>query len=429
MKLGRRQFILGGAACATGGLLLPRIAQAQTVAGKRLIVVMIRGGWDPVVALDPKEAGPGVSIPEGQIAPVAETSIYDASATDGAVLNYFQQHGDVTAIIRGMTVASVAHEACTRRILTGTPAATSPDMAAIAAAANGSEYPLPYMIMGQSAFTGPYSAQSGRVGSSNQLVTVLDGDQRFTSELGAAQTHYPSADEHEAVRAFLRGRADRLKDRRALYGANAKRVEDYLTSMRTQARLTSYAGVLGGVGSSVEFNNQIDIAIDMLEQDVVWSVAMDPGLDWDTHTNSHEDQTASCRAFFPGLARLVDALKTRRGSGGGRLIDETVVAVVSEMGRTPMLNEDSGKDHWQITSALVIGGDVRGGRAFGKSTDTGDPEGVLKSAPVDFSTGLPSETGRHLESADFVAGILDWVGADYRPFLPNATPFRPWVIG
>ena len=69
------------------------------------------------------------------------------------VLNGFQ-HGDVTALF-AMTVVSVAHVPA-RRILTGTPAATSPDMAAIAAAANGSEYP--FYDYGPVRFHGPIRA-------------------------------------------------------------------------------------------------------------------------------------------------------------------------------------------------------------------------------------------------------------------------------
>ena len=96
MKLGRRQFILGGAACATGGLL-HRIVQAQTVAGKRLIVVMIRGGWIQWLPWTQRRRV-RVSIPRGRLYRwLKHPSMM--SANDGAVLNHFQQHGDVTAII------------------------------------------------------------------------------------------------------------------------------------------------------------------------------------------------------------------------------------------------------------------------------------------------------------------------------------------
>ena len=47
-----------------------------------------------------------------------------------------------------------------------------------------------------------------------------------------------------------------------------------------------------------------------------------------------------------------------------------------------------GKDHWPVTSAMVIGAGVKGGRAFGATTDG------LEAAPVDFATGARSPAAR-----------------------------------
>ncbi len=97
------------------------------------------------------------------------------------------------------------------------------------------------------------------------------------------------------------------------------------------------------------------------------------------------------------------------------------------MGRTPTINSQQGKDHWQVTCAMVIGSDVPGGQVYGKSTDTGDERGVLQAEPVDFATGQPSSDGHMLESTDFVAGVLAWTGSEPEQYLPGAVPFMPWV--
>lgn len=425
MTINRRELVFGGMALLGGGMLLPSRVHAQGTA-KRLIMLVANGGWDPVVALDPKEEGPGVAIPPGSTFRRGDLELYDAEATGGAVPAYFERHGDVTAVVRGITVASIAHEFCTRRILTGTPSAASPDLGAISASVSGADFPLPYMVLGSAAFTGPFGAQSGRLGSSNQLVTLLDPDKAFPVEGGGGPLA-PNAEEAGAVRAFLEARTDRIRRRRGQFGDNKRRLDDYLTSLGGSEQLAGFSHVMGDVTGGVSFAQQIDIALNMLEQEVAWSIGMDTGLAWDTHTDNHADQTANYAAFFAGLSQLVDGLKSRPGSRGGRLIDETAVVVISEMGRTPTLNADQGKDHWQNTSALVLGSDVQGDRAFGKSSDTGAEGGVLQSVPVDFATGLPSPDGRSLESADFVAGVLAWTGVDPAPFLPGATPFSPWV--
>ncbi len=427
MSISRRGFLFGGAALLGGALLGSPFAFTQEQTHKRLIVLMARGGWDPVAALDPKDEGPGVSMPAGSRARVGNLDLYSADATGGAVTRYFERHGDVTAVIRGLTVASVAHEACTRRILTGTLSAASPDLGAISAATGGGDKPLPYMVLGSSAFSGPYAAQSGRVGTSNQLVTVLDPAKAFPVEGAAAAPFAQTQDEASAAQAFLEGRANRLRRQVGRYGDNARRIDDYQASLASSSRLGAFGDALGDVTASVALTRQVDTALDMMEQGVIWSVTLDTGVSWDTHTNSHTDQTANNIILFDGLTRLIDGLKSRPGTTGGRLIDETAVVVVSEMGRTPTINSQQGKDHWQVTCAMVIGSDVPGGQVYGKSTDTGDERGVLLAEPVDFATGQASADGRMLESTDFVAGVLAWTGSEPEQYLPGAVPFMPWV--
>ena len=78
-------------------------------------------------------------------------------------------------------------------------------MAAIAAAVNGSEYPLPYMITASLLSRALLCAKwtGGFIQSACDRARPRPA---ISSELGAAQTTL-SADEHEAVRAFLPGRS------------------------------------------------------------------------------------------------------------------------------------------------------------------------------------------------------------------------------
>jgi hypothetical protein len=64
------------------------------------------------------------------------------------------------------------------------------------------------------------------------------------------------------------------------------------------------------------------------------------------------------RAYAALLADLTD-----RG-----LLDETLVVVVGEFGRTPLINKTGGRDHWgACQSALLAGGGIRGGKVYGAS--------------------------------------------------------------
>jgi Protein of unknown function (DUF1501) len=63
-----------------------------------------------------------------------------------------------------------------------------------------------------------------------------------------------------------------------------------------------------------------------------------------------------------GLSALLDDL-SQRG-----LLDETLIVAAGEFGRTPLINNDGGRDHWgACQSALLAGGGIRGGQMYGSS--------------------------------------------------------------
>lgn len=69
-----------------------------------------------------------------------------------------------------------------------------------------------------------------------------------------------------------------------------------------------------------------------------------------------------CPSFDRAFAALLEDLH-RRG-----LLDETLVVVIGEFGRTPKINKTAGRDHWgPCYSAVLAGGGVRGGQVFGAS--------------------------------------------------------------
>ena len=80
---------------------------------------------------------------------------------------------------------------------------------------------------------------------------------------------------------------------------------------------------------------------------------------WDTHSTQ--------RTARGGLANrrgaLDDALDALR-TGLGPVWSDTVVAVVTEFGRTARLNGTGGTDHGMATAALLLGGPLRGGRVL-----------------------------------------------------------------
>jgi hypothetical protein len=88
---------------------------------------------------------------------------------------------------------------------------------------------------------------------------------------------------------------------------------------------------------------------------------------WDTHGDNFNQVAALAAPLDAALAAFLTDL-AQRG-----LLEQTLVAMFGEFGRTPKINGDNGRDHWNdVFSALLAGGGVRGGQAIGKSDDKGE---------------------------------------------------------
>jgi hypothetical protein len=92
---------------------------------------------------------------------------------------------------------------------------------------------------------------------------------------------------------------------------------------------------------------------------------------WDTHTdNCGQLRTRLLPPLDQGVSAFLDDLDVHG------LLDETLVVMVGEFGRTPKIGQSStndasqstGRDHWAgVFSAVFAGGGVRGGQVIGKS--------------------------------------------------------------
>jgi hypothetical protein len=97
------------------------------------------------------------------------------------------------------------------------------------------------------------------------------------------------------------------------------------------------------------------------------------------------------------------------------LLDETLVIMMGEFGRTPRFNKDGGRDHWPFCYSLVLaGGGIRGGQVY-RSSDkmaaypTSDPVSIedllatmYASVGVDPHSILHDQQGRPYKLADGV---------------------------
>ncbi|HIF32945.1 MAG TPA: DUF1501 domain-containing protein [Planctomycetaceae bacterium] len=92
---------------------------------------------------------------------------------------------------------------------------------------------------------------------------------------------------------------------------------------------------------------------------------------WDNHgpfEGRSGYQMLQAEYCLPSLDRGFHALMEDL-SGSGQL-DETLVAMFGEFGRTPKINKNDGRDHWgACQSAVLAGGGIQGGQVYGTSDD------------------------------------------------------------
>ena len=78
------------------------------------------------------------------------------------------------------------------------------------------------------------------------------------------------------------------------------------------------------------------------------------------------------------------------------LLDETLVVLTSDFGRTPNVNQGAGRDHWtHCYSTILAGAGIRGGTVFGSS----DKQAAI---PIDGP----------VRPADICATIYECLGID-----------------
>ncbi len=109
-----------------------------------------------------------------------------------------------------------------------------------------------------------------------------------------------------------------------------------------------------------------------------------PYREWDTHADNFKNLK---NTLLPVMDRGVSALlKDLEGRG---LLEETLVVWLGDMGRTPRINKNAGRDHWSFCySILLAGGGIRGGQVYGSSDRSAAYPSTSPVSPGDVATTL-----------------------------------------
>ena len=110
------------------------------------------------------------------------------------------------------------------------------------------------------------------------------------------------------------------------------------------------------------------------------SWAPDANATWDTHGNNFKKLKGELLPQFDmAITSLVNDL-TARG-----MLDRTLVAVLGDFGRTPKVNANAGRDHWNFCYSLMLfGGGFKKGLVYGASDRIGSHPSLNPLTPADI---------------------------------------------
>jgi hypothetical protein len=379
----RRDFLhvgfVGGIGLSLTDFLRAKKAQAdiknyESVEGtaKSVIYIYLPGGaahqetWDPKPYAPLEYRGPMKSI---------------ATNVDGVRLNETMkktaQVMDKITICRSMSHGEAAHARGTHNMFTGyrpSPALQFPSMGSVVTHEFGPRNYLPQYVCipnqpNQFAGTGylsssfaPFSVGSDPASSS---FTVRDlklpggiDDKRFSRRrniLEAVNDHFASKEKADSLSAV-----DTFYDRAYNMISAPKAREAFDINKETAKTRDTYGRNSAGA--------RMLLARRLVEAGSRF-VTMTYG-GWDMHGNIQKSIQSQVPSFDQAFAALISDLDERS------LLDETLVCVASEFGRTPKINATAGRDHWpKVFSVVLAGGGVKKGTVYGTSNATAsEPE-------------------------------------------------------
>jgi hypothetical protein len=429
----RRDFLRVGGLAALG-LGLPELFRRRAVASDRAvqgtakscILIWLDGGPSHIETFDPKPDAPAeVRGPLESIATAVPGVTISECLPETAKLL------DRVAIIRSMTSPLGEHNLGTHYMLTGyqpTPVVEYPAFGGVTAHLRPASGALPpfiavpdFRIGGGNlsgsgylpAETRPFSV-GGDPAKPDFRVRDLDLAQGFDVERLDRRRRY-------------RQELDRLStslDAAAPADPDLQRAYSLITSRETQRAfdLTSEPQAVRKPYGPRTIGQSCLLARRLVEAGVPFVTVNNKG--WDTHadlyTRLKEGYTGAKIGvgLIPSLDLALSALIGDLHDRG--LLDETLVVVMGEFGRTPKLNTQGGRDHWpRVFSVALAGGGVRGGQVIGTSDATGESPKDRPVTPSDLAATiytllgidprreLHTADGRPVRIAPFEAKVID----------------------
>jgi uncharacterized protein (DUF1501 family) len=422
----RREFLriaaLAGLAVAAPVGRKRARAQSAPYDGPYWVMVNAGGGWDPIYLCDPKldpsfnrlytqvkTAGPISFAPLA-----ADLSNYNDAekAYISTVLlsheAFFTKYAGQLTIINGIDTATNNHDSGSRTTWSGQLSEGYPALAAIIAAAKAPDRPMAFLSSGGYDITSNVIPLT-RINDLGSLRRIAYPNRMNADDPSSQTYHMPST--VDRIRSLQLARlqrqlafqqAPRLKRSvSALYFARQTDLGLDRLDVPMPAQLDS-----GALGDLQQLMQQAQISIAAFKSGLAVSANLDIG-GFDTHSDHDRSQVWQLAQLLTGIDFIMQEA-ARQG-----LADKVVVVVGSDFGRGPGFNGmggGAGKDHWSVTSMMMLGARIPGGRVIG-GTDA-----EQKASPVDPTTLQPAAGARKvIGTPDVHRALRRLAGVDGTP--------------
>lgn len=369
-----RRALLGGLALGTAGASLcmgrfiagtPAIADQLKSRRKRILNVFLHGGVSQLETWDPKPntdtGGPFRAIP---------TSVPGVHVCELLPHTARQMHR--LSIIRSLDTKNGDHGRGVVEMTTGRKEMRGTDYphlgAVTAKALTPSGFTLPGHVLIRSS-PGKRNVESeshkaAYLGPQFSNVIMYDGKPpRFTDRPESV-----TSDSDARRNAFRERSNERFAGRRRTADTDAytfsfQQARDLLEQRQVFDASRESAADQERYGTS-EFGKHCLLARRLLEHGVPYVQVNH--ADYDTHHENFDFHIEQLGEFDLPFATLVGDLADRG------LLEDTLICVMSEFGRTPKINARYGRDHWGTAWSVVMGGTgIQPGAVIGKTNDNG----------------------------------------------------------
>jgi hypothetical protein len=364
--IARRQF-LGSIALGTGAVVgglgsfaTPSVAAALARDQKRMIVFNMHGGLSQLESWDPKPGtstgGPFRAIP---------TSVPGIHISELLPFTAKQMHH--LALVRGINTRNDDHGKGTYMMLTGRRQAPGQDYpqigAVVAKCTDTPDRSLPGHVRITSG-GGGRSADSAYLGPKYASIGLDGGKPPANTTKPDSLTDVSLAQQNE----FRRLANDHFLSRRrtAMTDAYVQSYEQALELMKQREvfELSKEPEKDHERYGRHDFGRHCLMARRLLEHGI--SFVQVSHSNYDTHNENFNFHFEQMGEFDKPFATLVADLADRG------MLDNTLIVVLSEFGRTPNINVYMGRDHWGKAWSVCVGGaGIVRGAAIGKTNDKG----------------------------------------------------------